>query len=76
MSDLKATEFDEILGGDFEIPCYVNMDESFKHAIVTGRPIVVLYGEEAAQYRKEVLVPALASMEHLFCTVDDHRKHR
>ena len=53
MSDLKATEFDEILGGDFEIPCYVNMEESFKHAIAIGRPIVVLYGEEAAIGMKE-----------------------
>lgn len=53
MSDLKATEFDEILGGNFEIPCYVNMEESFKHAIAIGRPIVVLYGEEAAIGMKE-----------------------
>lgn len=55
MSDLKATEFKDILEGDFDTPCYVEKEESFKHALAVGRPIIVLYGEEAVSGMKEFI---------------------
>lgn len=55
MSDLKATEFEEILGGDFDTPCYVDKEESFKHAIAVGRPIVVLFGDSAVKQMKKFI---------------------
>lgn len=55
MSDLKATEFEEILGGDFSTPCYVNKEDSFNQAISVRRPIIVLYGEEAVRGMAEFI---------------------
>ena len=49
MSDLRATEFEEILNGDFDTPCYVDTEKSFSYAIDVERPIVVLYGDEAVR---------------------------